>query len=214
MHSGSILNFLLSKCYYQNINLKNLLDKTMVEREEEQPVIKVTDRRKFNLDGSVREGVEIEPEKPPTETPIFEPSAETGANLFEPAAPEEIQAAPLSEEFSGDAEEDIPGAEDPASFVNFLSTLATNAAAALGAMPHPVTGQRSLDLETGKYWLDVLGMLREKTKNNLHPQEARLLEGLLGDLRMQYVQLVRATEERLKQQAAQKFSASDILGKK
>ncbi len=32
----------------------------MVEREEEQPVIKVTDRRKFNLDGSVREGVEIE----------------------------------------------------------------------------------------------------------------------------------------------------------
>jgi hypothetical protein len=51
----------------------------------------------------------------------------------------------------------IPGAEDPASFVNFLSTLATNAAAALGAMPHPATGQRSLDLETGKYWLDVLG---------------------------------------------------------
>ena len=36
----------------------------------------------------------------------------------------------------------------------------------------------------------------------------------LGDLRMQYVQLVRATEERLKQQAAQKFSASDIVGKK
>ena len=111
-------------------------------------------------------------------------------------------------------EEDFPGAEDPASFVNFLSTLATNAAAALGAMPHPVTGQRSLDLDSGKYWLDVLGMLREKTKGNLHPQEARLLESLLGDLRMQYVQLVRATEERLKQQAAQKFSASDILGKR
>ena len=187
----------------------------MVEREEEQPVIKVTDRRKFNLDGSVREGVELEPEKPPTENAVSEPAAETAAESFA-ATPfsEESQAAPTAEEFTGDEEEDIPGAEDPASFVNFLSTLATNAAAALGAMPHPVTGQRSLDLETGKYWLDILGMLREKTKGNLHPQESRLLEGLLGDLRMQYVQLVRATEERLKQQAAQKFSASDILGKK
>jgi len=187
----------------------------MVEREEEQPVIKVTDRRKFNLDGSVREGVEIEPEKPEAGTPILETKAEEPVNILETpaaAATEEFHAAP-PEEF-GEEDEDIPGAEDPASFVNFLSTLATTAAAALGAMPHPVPGQRTLDLDTGKYWLDVLGMLREKTKGNLHPQEARLLEGLLGDLRMQYVQLVRATEERLKAQAAQKFSASDILGKK
>ncbi|HEY0460186.1 MAG TPA: DUF1844 domain-containing protein [Pyrinomonadaceae bacterium] len=187
----------------------------MVEREEEQPVIKVTDRRKFNLDGSTREGVEIEPEKPKTETEASVPPIEKVPEIIAgTAATDEISndAPPAEEVF--DDEEDIPGAEDPASFINFLSTLATNAAAALGAMPHPVTGQRTLDLDTGKYWLDVLGMLRDKTKGNLHPQEARLLEGLLGDLRMQYVQLVRATEERLKQQAAQKFSASDILGKK
>lgn len=182
----------------------------MVEREEEQPIIKVTDRRKFNLDGSVREGVEIEAEKSKAAASVSEPTLEIPADVFDAAA-EQSQAVP-AEEIGED--EEIPGAEDPASFVNFLSTLATNAAAALGAMPHPVTGQRSLDLETGKYWLDILGMLSEKTKGNLHPQEARLLEGLLGDLRMQYVQLVRATEERLKQQAAQKFSASDILGKK
>ena len=117
-----------------------------------------------------------------------------------------------AEEAYGDDE--IPGADDPASFVNFLSTLATNAAAALGAVPHPATGKRSLDLETGKYWLDILGMLKDKTLGNLHAQEARLLEGLLADLRLQYVQLVRATEEKLKAQAAQKFSGADILGKK
>jgi hypothetical protein len=205
-----ILNFFSSKCYYRNIILENLSDKTMVEREEEQPVIKVTDRRKFNLDGSVREGVEIEPEKPQAAAPAAENPVQPAAN--EVSLDDEIPAIQAGEEIGED--EDIPGAEDPASFVNFLSTLATNAAAALGAMPHPVTGQRSLDLETGKYWLDILGMLRDKTKGNLHPQESRLLEGLLGDLRMQYVQLVRATEERLKQQAAQKFSANDILGKK
>jgi len=188
----------------------------MVEREEEQPIIKITDRRKFNLDGSVREGVEIEPEKPKAETPIFEPAAETVETFENAPVAEAYETTPHLEDaaLTGDDDEDFPGAEDPASFVNFLSTLATNAAAALGAMPHPVTGQRALDLDSGKYWLDILGMLREKTAGNLHPQEARLLESLLGDLRMQYVQLVRATEERLKAQAAQKFSASDILGKK
>lgn len=186
-----------------------------MEREEEQPEIKVTDKRKFNFDGSLREGVEIEAPKPKEETPIYEPSPATVETYHNAPVAEEIETTPQLEETEDfDENEDIPGADDPASFINFLSTLATNAAAALGAMPHPVTGQRSLDLETGKYWLDVLGMLREKTNGNLHPQEARLLDGLLGDLRMQYVQLVRATEERLKAQAAQKFSASDILGKK
>ena len=188
----------------------------MTEREEEQPEIKVTDRRKFNLDGSLREGVEIEPAKPKAEMPVYEPSPETVELFANAPDSEEIETIPhfKAGETINEMEEDFPGAEDPASFVNFLSTLATNAAASLGAMPHPVTGQRSLDLDTGKYWLDVLAMLSEKTKGNLHPQESRLLEGLLGDLRMQYVQLVRATEEKLKAQAAQKFSASDILGKK
>jgi hypothetical protein len=98
--------------------------------------------------------------------------------------------------------------------VNFLSSLATNAAASLGAVPHPATGQRALDLDSGKYWLDILSMLKDKTAGNLHPKEQRLLDGLLADLRMQYVHLVRATEEKLKAQAAAKFSAGDILGKK
>ena len=57
-------------------------------------------------------------------------------------------------------------------------------------------------------------MLKDKTAGNLHPEEARLLDGLLGDLRMQYVHIIRATEEKLKAQAAQKFSGNDILGKK
>lgn len=184
----------------------------MIEREEEQPEIKVTDRRKFNLDGSIREGFEIEPEKPKNEVDQAQLQTQAASETSMP----EIESANFSEsdEAADFDESEIPGSDDPASFVNFLSTLATNAAASLGAMPHPSTGQRTVDLETGKYWLDVLGMLREKTKGNLHPQESRLLEGLLSDLRMQYVHLVRATEEKLKQQAAQKFSANDILGKK
>lgn len=185
----------------------------MTEREEEQE-IKVTDRRKFNLDGTVREGVEIEPEKPKTD---LMPEAAESEIITSSTAAEPMTLEGISEDSEAEEEfdaEDYPGADDPASFVNFLSTLATNAVAALGAMPHPVTGQRTVDLETGKFWIDILVMLREKTNGNLHPKESQLLEGLLGDLQMQYVQMVRATEEKLKAEAAQKFSASDILGKK
>jgi hypothetical protein len=184
---------------------------------EEEVTFKFEDKRKFNADGSLREGVVLEPAKP---SAAAEPSPEASAKVSEPIAEHKKDAAlnvDEAGEIDGDEdfdESDIPGAKDPASFVNFLSTLATNAAAALGAIPHPATGQRSLDLETGKYWLDVLGMIRDKTKGNLHAQENRLLESLLGDLRMQYVQLVRATEEKLKAQAAKKFSGGDILGKK
>ena len=172
----------------------------------EEVTYKVADRRKFNADGSLREGVTIEPELAKEE----QAAESTPAEPVESAP--EIETPVLDDEIDEDV--DIPGADDPASFVNFLSTLATNAAAALGAMPHPATGKRTLDLDTGKYWLDILAMLREKTNGNLHKEEARLLDGLLADLRMQYVQLVRATEEKLKAQAAHKFSASDILGKK
>lgn len=193
----------------------------MIGREdfsEEEPVMKVLDKRKFNVDGSVREGVEIQaeqPKEPKKEVPIDESNRETIATdnktVVEKQAETEIAASEDEEMFE---EDDFPGADDPASFVNFLSTLASQAAASLGAMPHPATGQRTVDLETGKYWIDVLAMLSEKTEGNLHAQEKRLFEGLLSDLRMQFVALTRATEEKLKQQAAQKFSAKDILGKK
>ena len=175
---------------------------------QEEVSYKVADKRKFNADGSLREGVTLEPAK------VIDPMPEPEIAPVADGHGEEFADAPAAFDETAEDIGEIPGAQDPASFVNFLSTLATNAAAALGAVPHPATGQRSLDLETGKYWLDVLGMVKEKTSGNLHPQESRLLEGLLGDLRMQYVQLVRATEEKLKTQAAQELSGADILGKK
>ena len=174
---------------------------------DEEVTFKVADKRKFNADGSLREGVTLEPAK------VEEKPAEPGPKVEIPPA-EEIAAIPEASDVGEYADGEMPGAEDPASFVNFLSTLATNAAAALGAMPHPATGQRSLDLDSGKYWLDILSMLRDKTKGNLQYQENRLLDGLLADLRMQYVQIVRATEEKLKAQAEQKFSGADVLGTK
>jgi hypothetical protein len=192
----------------------------MIGRDEsnEEVSLRVVDRRKFNPDGSLKEGVVLEPEpKKPEPEPVkpvaAAPTAESASGVASEAEVDPYEGAYLDDE-PGDEADEIPGAQDPASFVNFLSTLATNAAAALGAVPHPATGQRALDLDSGKFWIDVLAMLSDKTKGNLHEKESRLLEGLLADLRMQYVTMVRATEEKLKAQAAKKFSGADILGKK
>jgi Domain of unknown function (DUF1844) len=178
---------------------------------EEQTNFKVTDRRLFNADGSPRElspeqTVEIKAEEKPLTNELPQPSA----------LPAETQAAPSSETARAPEqppaemqdEIEIPGADDPASFANFLMSIASNAASSLGMMEHPVTRKREVDLELGKHWIDVLGMLQDKTRNNLSPQEQQILEGLLADLRMQYVSLANATT----QKAPRAFSSSDITG--
>lgn len=176
--------------------------------QEDQPTYKVTDRRLFNADGTPRD-------LPPEEKPEPKVAAETAAAPAparepEPQAQTEVptsaggETAPEpEEEFS---EEDLADARDPASFVSFLMSIASNAASALGMMEHPVTHQREVDVELGKHWIDVLGMLEKKTKGNLTPQEKRMLEGLLADLRMQYVSLANSPQQ------ARRFSGSDITG--
>lgn len=191
---------------------------------EEKSEFKVTDRRLFNSDGTPRE-VEREDDAPAQATapaaasePVASaPQAAAAAPAEEPRAAE-TAAATSNAPAAGEQEElvdaasdeaEIPGANDPASFINFLMSIASNAAASLGMMEHPVTGQRGVDLPLGKHWIDVLGMIEEKTRGNLSPQEQQIFTGLLADLRMQYVSLTStATPKR------PGFTASDILGGK
>ncbi|HEY6186202.1 MAG TPA: DUF1844 domain-containing protein [Pyrinomonadaceae bacterium] len=105
-------------------------------------------------------------------------------------------------------EDEVPGADNPASFINFLMSIASNAAAALGMMEHPVTGQRGVDLPLAKHWIDVLGMLHQKTRGNLVMQEQQIFEGLLSDLRLQYVTLTTPPT------SPRAFTGRDILGGK
>jgi hypothetical protein len=177
--------------------------------DEDQPNFKVTDRRLFNADGSPRDlPPEEKLEREVTAAP--EPAAAAAAAVPEPAQAETPAAATQAEAAPADEEEfteaDLADARDPASFVSFIMSIASNAASALGMMEHPVTHQREVDVELGKHWIDILGMLEKKTAGNLTPQEKRMLEGLLADLRMQYVSLVNAPPQ------ARKFSGSDITG--
>jgi hypothetical protein len=192
---------------------------------EEQTSYKVTDRRLFNPDGTPREVPEAERPDAKAETP--QTAATAPAPAVEPPAPAESAAAPIASEpeperlertaDSGAAaasleaeqggEVELPGADDPASFASFMMSIASNAASSLGMMEHPVTGKREVDLELGKHWIDVLGMLQQKTRGNLLPQEQQILEGLLADLRMQFVSLSNATTAK-----PRAFSSRDITG--
>ena len=63
----------------------------IMEREEEQSDVKINDRRKFNVDGSLREGVEITPEKPKEEVKTAPPAeAKTVEQPAETASAEEL----------------------------------------------------------------------------------------------------------------------------
>lgn len=79
------------------------------------------------------------------------------------------------------------GTPGTVTFHSFLLGLAASALIHLGQKPHPDTGKFEPDLALARETLDLLAVLREKTRGNLVPEEQRLLDSLLADLRLQYV---------------------------
>ena len=65
------------------------------------------------------------------------------------------------------------------------------ALAHLGEMPNPVDGTTRVDLEAARQIIDIVAMLRDKTKGNLDEAENALLDDALYDLRMKYVERAR-----------------------
>lgn len=75
----------------------------------------------------------------------------------------------------------------PVDFSTHVLSLASTALIALGKMPGPEGDTLPLDLETARHLIDVLGMLEVKTKGNLDEAEHKLLQSLIYDLRVAYV---------------------------
>jgi Domain of unknown function (DUF1844) len=76
-------------------------------------------------------------------------------------------------------------------FSAFIFSLSTSALLHLGEVPDPVTQKREKDLPLAKQTIDILGMLKEKTRGNLTSDEEKLMENLLTDLRWRYVRDVK-----------------------
>lgn len=145
--------------------------------DEKEVTFKVSDRRIFNPDGSLRTDVDRE-EEPETPTPP------------------PVQAAPLR---AAAAQDETPwhgevGAES-VNFSEFLLGLGENAMMLLG-VDHPQYGPIPPDLPQARHIIDVLGVLQDKTRNNLTPDEDAMLGDLLKNLRMRYLALARRTQGR------------------
>jgi hypothetical protein len=76
----------------------------------------------------------------------------------------------------------------PASFELLLTMLATEAMVALGQIANPVTGKVDVHRGQAQYLIDLIDVLRDKTKGNLTPGEEQLIETLLHQLHMVFVE--------------------------
>jgi Domain of unknown function (DUF1844) len=137
---------------------------------EQKPSFKVTDRRSFSESEESRAG----------------PAAETASGG---------PPAPAAEAPSPDGE--LPGAASdrglpPADFSTFILSLGSSALIHLGDLEAPGEDAKRRDLPMAKHTIDLLTLLRQKTKSNLTAEEDKLLDSLLYDLRLRYVEAVKA----------------------
>lgn len=85
--------------------------------------------------------------------------------------------------------------------VDFLTR---NAAAMLGGVADPRTGQAFLDLEGAREMIDMLDALREKTQGNLAQQDEDLLIEVIGSLKLTFMEVSKAASEHMAKKAKQK----------
>jgi hypothetical protein len=144
----------------------------MEEAEEKSRGFKVEDRRRFSPEGESRVGVDN--------------STETQSAGVENAQGEGRSAVERREERGGSA-----SAADAVTFSGFLLGLSTQAIIHLGEMPDPVTGETNRNLEAARQLIDLLGVIKEKTRGNLDKAEQGMIDEILFDLRMRYVELAK-----------------------
>jgi hypothetical protein len=140
-----------------------------MEGEKKGPGFVVRDKRLFDEAGESRTDVSEEKK---------EPAEESRLEKKESIGQTEHQQQP-----EPDDQEHYP----EVSFVNFVLSLSTSAMFHFGDLPDPITRQAEKNITAAKQTIDILGMLKEKTKGNLDSQEQSLIDGVLYELRMRYV---------------------------
>ena len=150
--------------------------------EAEGREIKVTDRRKFLIDGSPR----------PDRTDDYDisaddPEATTEARAASDGPAEEPPAGRAAQESGVGFERRSLEEPEGIDFTMLLNAMAQPALIFLGEIPHPGTGKPEIQLEQARAQIDLLDVLRIKCRGNLTPDEESLLDRILYQLRMLYV---------------------------
>jgi hypothetical protein len=136
--------------------------------EDEKGFI-IKDRRRFDDSGEAR------PETPREQAPAKPQESKPEAQAAEPRQDEKAQGTSTEQSFP------------ELNFSTFVFSLGTSAMYHFGDFPDPVTKKAERNLEAAKQTIDILAILKDKTKANLSEDEERLLESLLYELRMRYV---------------------------
>jgi Domain of unknown function (DUF1844) len=148
------------------------------ERHEEEQAEKafiVSDKRLFTKEGARRDP-DTSREPPAASPPPPPPPPRREA----PRAAEPDRPRP---EPGAGTHRDLP----PADFTMLVNMLVTNAMVFLGQMPAPGSQQYMRNLPQAQHMIDLLMVLREKTRGNLTPDEDQMMQDLLPQLQMAYV---------------------------
>lgn len=124
----------------------------------------IRDKRQFTSDGEVK--TEAETKKEDTKV---EAQAETEARKEEDQKREPVKLPEIN-------------------FSSFILSLSSSALLHFGEIPDPLSGKKERNLLMAKQTIDILGILKEKTKGNLTNDEEQLIDNLLHDLRIKYVE--------------------------
>ncbi|GBD38656.1 MAG: hypothetical protein KatS3mg078_2060 [Deltaproteobacteria bacterium] len=77
-------------------------------------------------------------------------------------------------------------------FSTFILSLNTSALIHLGEIPDPQSKERTVNLASAKHTIEILEILKDKTKGNLDKEEEKLLDDVLFDLRLKYVRSIQS----------------------
>ncbi len=132
---------------------------------ENEGGFKVTDKRSFTPEGELREK-----ESPPSP----ESTKAQDQNAPAPSMP---------------AEDQSPHEEFKMTFETLILSLSSTAMVQMGIIPDPTTNQPAKHLPAAKQTIDILEILQQKTKGNLDESEGKLLENILYELRMIYLEV-------------------------
>jgi hypothetical protein len=147
----------------------------MLDDNNKSSEFKVVDKRTFSEDGTRREE-EREKEKP-------------GDAAASPLAADAAQAESFSDEYQD---------EGPAGFDTLVSYLSTTAMFQLGLLPGPAGERIPVDLTNSRRTIDLLEVLQEKTQGNLTAEEAKILEDVLFELRLTFVEVQKRASQKTK----------------
>ncbi len=178
----------------------------------------VTDRRKFTSDGEVRPDAPREEESSPTApaatAPAVPASAESKVKEFPKKPAEEVQeeagervsaaeqrasadaykqsAKKFDQQFEGELKKAGRSPKDfEMTFEKLVASLYTTALVQLGLDPQSGAMRYQPDIMAARQTVDMLSVLSEKTKGNLDAGEERLLENVLYELRMAYIEITK-----------------------